>query len=71
MDAKTRMELAQLDAQLRREGLSLQKLLGQGQLGNNLLGLLLNSQLGYDRLGFDYGQLEALLNQRAFDSIWG
>jgi len=71
MSLAQQRQLAELDAQLRREGLSLQSLLGKGQLGNQLLGLLLNSQLGNDKLAFDYADLIARMNQGAFNFAGG
>lgn len=68
---KVRMQLANLDAALRREGLSLQEMLGTGQLGNNLLGILLGTQLGNDRLAYDYTNLERLINEGVMDAALG
>lgn len=62
-------ELATIDAQLRRElgfaDIGLRGFLGGGQLSLGLIQTLLNNQLGYDRLGFDIGALEAGLNADA------
>jgi len=71
MSLTQQRQLAELDAQLRREGLSLQALLGKGQIGNQLLGLLLNSQLGNDKLAFDYADLIARMNSGAFNFAGG
>lgn len=61
--------LAMVDAALRQQGLNLQGQLGRGDLASRLLQLLLGDRQANDRLGFDYTQLEALLNGKAFDYL--
>lgn len=74
-------QLADLDAQLRREGLStqsglgmadigLRRELGTGSLSNQLLGLLLNNQQFGDRLGLDAALAQAGLNRDALLSLF-
>ena len=62
-------ELANIDAQLRRElgqaDIGLRGFLGGGQLSLGLLQTLLGNQQFYDRLGYDVGGQEAGFNQNA------
>lgn len=55
--------LGLLDATVRREGIGSQERLGRGDLRGRLLDILLRNQQSNDRLGFDYTQLESLMNQ--------
>ncbi len=49
--------LATIDNQLRREGMTMQNRLGQGQLGLGLLQALMGDRRAGDALGFNYAQL--------------
>lgn len=53
------------------KNLDLQRFLGEGQLGLGLFNGLSGNLNFLDRLGFDYSQLQALLNQRAVETAMG
>ena len=54
-----------LQGELGRGDLDLRRYLGRGQLGLGLLGTLLGNEQANNRLGFDYTQLQALMNRSA------
>jgi hypothetical protein len=75
-------QLADLDAQVRREGLSVQNTLGQGDLSlrrdlgtgglnNQLLGILLNNQQGNDSLGLQAAGMQNGMNRDALLAAFG
>lgn len=63
--------LADLDAAIRREGLTLQKLLGERSLDIQESGQGIQNQQFYDQLGANVGLQEANLNQQAILALLG
>lgn len=75
-------KLSMIDAQLKEKGLALQdklgtgdldlrRFLGKGQLGLGLLSAMLNDRQFAERLGFDYTQLQSLMNRDAMTQLLG
>lgn len=62
--------LATIDNQLRKEGMTMQNKLGQGQLGLGLLQALLGDKRAGDALGFNYAALGQQANMGMLDRIF-
>ncbi len=63
--------LGMIDNQLRREGMTMQNKLGQGQLGLGLLSALLGDKRAGDSLGLGYAQLGQQANSQLLNAIMG
>jgi hypothetical protein len=60
-----------LQGELGRGDLDLRRYLGRGQLGLGMLSTMLGNEQANNRLGFDYTQLQALMNRNAIMDLLG
>lgn len=60
-----------LSGELGRGDLDLRRYLGKGQLGLGLLSTMLGNEQANNRLGFDYTQLQSLMNRNAIMDLLG
>ncbi len=71
LDSNLRQQGMNLSGELGRSDLDLRRYLGRGQLGLGMLGTLLGNQRSQDALGFNYAQLGQQANQQALQALLG